>query len=342
MIERLIDDAARELGMDRVELRRKNLIPASAMPYKNALGVTYDCGDFEQSMDEALSSPTSPASRRGARPRATRGKLRGLGLANAIERRRGPQPEFAEIRFAPSGSATVLMGSKNQGQGHETTFKQILHERLGLDPAEVRYIDGDTDRVALGMGTHGLALDGDRRHRAVDGRRQGHRQGQEDRGAAARGGRGRHRVRRRPLRRGRHRPRRRAEGGRARRVPAARSCRPASSRASTRRARSCRSSDTWPNGCHVCEVEIDPDTGEVALVALRVVDDVGTVINPITLKGQIHGGVAQGVGQALMEQVVYDPESGQLLTASFMDYAMPRADDLLRHAHREPTRCRPS
>ena len=143
--------------------------------------------------------------------------------------------------------------------------------------------------------------------------------------------------------RGRHRPRasRSKEVARAAFQPP--QLPPGWSRASTRRARSCRQAATWPNGCHVCEVEIDPDTGDVdPRGATSIVDDVGTVINPITLKGQIHGGVAQGVGQALMEQVVYDPESGQLLTASFMDYAMPRADTFRDMAHREPARCRPS
>src|SRR5438045_9437423 len=125
------------------------------MPYKTATGVTYDCGDFAGQMEAALKLADIagfPARREAAR---RRGRLRGLGIANAIERAAGPQPEFAEIRFAPSGTATIFMGTKNQGQGHETTFKQILHERLGLDPAEVRYIDGDTDRVAFGMGTMG-------------------------------------------------------------------------------------------------------------------------------------------------------------------------------------------
>src|SRR6267143_760645 len=155
VIERLLDDAARELGVDAVDLRRTNLVPASAMPYKTATGVTYDCGDFPTQMEAALKLADVagfPARREAAR---RRGRLRGLGIANAIERAAGPQPEFAEIRFAPSGSATVFMGTKNQGQGHETTFKQILHERLGLDPGDVRYIDGDTDRVAFGMGSMG-------------------------------------------------------------------------------------------------------------------------------------------------------------------------------------------
>jgi carbon-monoxide dehydrogenase large subunit len=155
VLERLIDDAGRELGLDPVELRRKNLIPASAMPYKTPLGVSYDCGDFPKNMEDTLKVADVagfPARREASR---ARGLLRGIGIVNAIERAAGPQPEFAEVRFSPSGTATILMGSKNQGQNHETTFKQILHERLGIDPKDVRYIDGDTDRVAFGMGTMG-------------------------------------------------------------------------------------------------------------------------------------------------------------------------------------------
>src|SRR5436309_4870774 len=155
VIERLIDDAARELGLDAIDLRRRNLVPASAMPYRTATGVTYDCGDFSTQMEAALklADVGGFAARREAARR--RGRLRGLGVANAIERAAGPQPEFAEIRFSPGGTAMLFMGTKNQGQGHETTFKQILHERLGLDPGDVRYVDGDTDRVAFGMGSMG-------------------------------------------------------------------------------------------------------------------------------------------------------------------------------------------
>ncbi len=327
VIERLIDDAARELGVDRVELRRRNLIPASAMPYRTALGVTYDCGEFERNMEEAakLADVAGFAARRETA--RARGRLRGLAVVNAIERAAGPQPEFAEIRFAPSGSATVLMGTKNQGQGHETTFKQILHERLGLDPGEVRYIDGDTDRVAFGMGTMGsrsTVIGGTALWRAADkviakGTRIAARLLEaaeadvvfaDGRFGVAGTDRG---VTLKEVARAAFQPAR---------LPAG--LEPGLYETGT----FAPSQDTWPNGCHVCEVEVDPETGAVAVVAYLIVDDVGTVINPVTLKGQIHGGVAQGAGQALMEQVVYDGDSGQLLTASFMDYAMPRADTL--------------
>ncbi len=325
VIERLIDDAARELGADPVALRRLNLVPVSAMPYRTALGVTYDSGDFPRNMETALKLADAagfPARREAARQR---GRLRGLGVANPIERAAGPQPEFAEIRFAPGGSATVLMGTKNQGQGHETTFKQILHERLGLDPGQVRYVDGDTDRVAFGMGTMGsrsTVIGGTALWIAADkviakGRKIAARMleaAEED----VRFADGRFSVV------GTDRGVGLTEVARAAFVPS--QLPPGLEPGLYETGTFVPPGDTWPNGCHVCEVEVDPDTGAVALAGYVIVDDVGTVINPLTLKGQIHGGVAQGVGQALMEQVVYDPDSGQLLTGSFMDYAMPRAD----------------
>ena len=343
VIERLIDDAARELAVDPVELRRTNLIPASAMPCRTPLGVTYDCGEFEKNMDAALKLADVPgfAARREASRR--RGLLRGIGVVNAIERAAGPQPEFAEIRFAPSGSATVFMGTKNQGQGHETTFKQILHERLGLDPGEVRYIDGDTDRVGFGMGTMGsrsTVIGGTALWLAADkviakGKRIAARLLEAapaditfadgtfavvgtDRAVALR------------------------DVARAAFQPA--QLPPGLEPGLYETGTFAPPADTWPNGCHVCEVEVDPDSGAVTLVSYVIVDDVGTVINPLTLKGQIHGGVAQGAGQALMEQVVYDQDSGQLLTASFMDYAMPRADtlpDVRIESHPVPTTLNP-
>jgi carbon-monoxide dehydrogenase large subunit len=325
VIERLIDDAARELGLDRFELRRRNLIPASAMPYRTPLAATYDCGDFPRNFEDALK--LADVAGFGARREASRaqGRLRGLGIANAIERAAGPQPEFAEIRFSPSGTATVLMGSKNQGQGHETTFKQILHERLGLDPHEVRYVDGDTDRVAWGMGSMGsrsTVIGGTALWTAADkvivkGKRiaaklleaaEGDIVFADARFSVTGTDRG---VTLKEVARAAFQPAQLPPG-----------VEPGLYETGTFSPKQ----DTWPNGTHVCEVEVDPDTGAVTLDRYVLVDDVGTVINPLTLKGQIHGGVAQGVGQALMEQVLYDPESGQLLTGTFMDYAMPRAD----------------
>src|SRR5438034_8982069 len=317
VLERLIDDTARELGLDPVELRRKNLIPAAAMPYKNSLGATYDCGDFATSMEKAvkLGEVAGFALRRDEARR--RGKLRGLAVVNPIEQAAGAQPEFAEIRFAPSGSATVLMGSKNQGQGHETTFKQILNERLGLDPSDVLYVDGDTDRVAFGMGTMGsrsTVIGGTALWMAADkvitkGKKIAARL-LEAAGADVVFAEGKFGVV------GTDRAVVLKDVARAAFQPA--QLPPGVEPGLYETGTFSPKQATWPNGCHVCEVEIDPDTGAVALVSYVRVGDGGTVINPVTLKGQIHGGVAQGVGQALMEQVVYDRESGQLLTASFM------------------------
>src|SRR5216684_132499 len=327
VIERLIDDAARELGFDPVELRTKNLIPASAMPYKTALNLNYDCGDFPANQQKALAEADwagFPARRDEAK---ARGKLRGIGIANPIEKAAGPAQEFAEIRFHPSGNATLLMGSKNQGQGHETTFKQVLNEKLGLDPATVQYIDGDTDRVAFGIGTNGsrsTVIGGSALWMAADkviakGKRiAAHLLEAATADIEFADGNfsiaGTDRrvnitdVAKASFQSGRLPPG--LEGGLYETGTFA------------------PDDNTYPNGCHVCEVEIDPDTGALEIVRYVVIDDVGTVVNPMGLKGQIHGGVAQGLGQALMEQVVYDRESGQNLTGSFMDYCMPRADTM--------------
>jgi len=343
VIERLIDDAARELGRDRFELRRRNMIPASAMPYRTVLGFNYDCGDFPANMAraEALADVAGFAARRAESAR--RGKLRGLGLANAVERAASPGMEFAELRFDSSGRATILMGTKNQGQGHETTFRQIASEKLGLAPEDLRYVDGDTDVVAYGMGTMGsrstviggtaLALAADK---IVAKAKRIAAHMLEVSEADLVFGDGSFTVtgtdRALPLK----------EVARAAFVPAKlpRGVEPGLFES----ASFSPPQDTFPNGCHVCEVEIDPETGAVSLARYAVVDDVGTVVNPKTLKGQIHGGVVQGLGQVLMEQVVYDRDSGQLLSASFMDYAMPRAGDLCAfevESNPVPTRLNP-
>ncbi len=327
VIERLVDDAAAELDFDRVDLRRRNLIPASAMPYKTALTFTYDCGEFERSLDQALAmgDVAGYAARREASK--SRGTLRGLGIANAIERAAAPGMEYAEVRFDGDGTATVLMGSKNQGQGHETTFKQIAHDVLGLDPGDLRFFDGDTDKVAAGTGTFGS------RSTAIGGTALVHASLKIiDKGKKLAA----------HLLEAAEPDIVFAEG----RFSIAGTDRGLSLKEAARlsfvqeklpqgmapglneNATFTPVQETFPNACHVCEVEVDPETGRIELVAYVVVDDVGTVINPLTLKGQIHGGLVQGISQILMEQVVYDPESGQLITGSFMDYAMPRASDM--------------
>ncbi|HTV88428.1 MAG TPA: xanthine dehydrogenase family protein molybdopterin-binding subunit [Stellaceae bacterium] len=327
LIERALDDAARELGIDRLELRRRNMIRPERLPFRSPLGPVYDCGEFLQNMDMALAAADYagfPARRDAAR---ARGRLRGIGVANAIEAAAGQVPEYAEIRFQPSGSALLLMGTKTHGQGHETAFKQILFEKLQLDPDDVVFIDGDTDRVAFGMGSNGsrsMVAGGGALTMAADKViEKGKRLAAHLMEAAVAdvefadakftiAGTDRS-LSLKEVARASFQPARLPSGMEPGLIEHATYAPPGA---------------TYPNGCHVCEVEVDPETGEVELIAYTVVDDVGTVINPLTLHGQVHGGVAQGVGQVLMEQVAYDPESGQLMSASFMDYAMPRADTL--------------
>jgi aerobic carbon-monoxide dehydrogenase large subunit len=327
LIERALDAAAAELGIDPIALRRRNIIRPEAMPFRSPLGPIYDCGAFEKNMDMAIAAADYAgfAARREAAKR--RGRLRGVGLANAIEQAAGPVPEYAEVRFQPSGSALLLMGTKTHGQGHETVFKQILHEKLQIDLDKVVFIDGDTDRVAFGMGSNGsrsMVAGGGALSLAADkviekGRRLAAHL-METAVADIEFADGRFTVagtdRALPLQ----------EVARAAFQPARL---PAGMEPGLiEHATWVPAQATYPNGCHLCEVEIDRETGAVELVSYVVVDDVGTVINPLTLHGQIHGGVAQGVGQILMEEVAYEAGSGQLLTASFMDYAMPRADTM--------------
>ncbi len=344
LIERLIDDAARELGVDRIELRRRNMIPAARMPYQNPLGCYYDSGDFPSNLDIALRAADYDGFEARRLESLARGKLRGIGVANAIEQSASPaQSEYAEIRFDTSGTVQLLMGTKNQGQGHETTYKQILNERLGIDPNDVVFTDGDTDRVAFGMGTNGsrsTVVGGSAIHFASEKivakarRIAAHllEASADDLEFAS----GKFTVR------GTDKSIALKQVAQAAFVPMR--LPPGFEGGLNESTVWAPSKDTYPNGCHVCEVEIDPDTGETAILAYVIVDDVGTVINPLTLKGQIHGGIAQGVGQILMEQVYYAPDSGQLLTASFMDYAMPRAEtlsDIVVKSNPQPTNLNP-
>ena len=327
VLERLIDDAARELGIDRVELRRKNLISAAALPLKTPLGFNFDCGDFETCMNKALDLGDWKGF--AARREASRekGMLRGIAVVNPIERAGAPSLEFAELRFDPDGAATLFMGTKNHGQGHETAFRQVLASRLGLAPEDVSFVDGDTDRVLHGTGTFGSrssGLGGSAISLAADkiivkGKRiAAHLLEAADADLVFEAGRfsvaGTDRaVSLRQV----------AQAAwKVGKLP--KDIEPGLFESATFEA----PDSTFPYGTHVCEVEVDPDTGEVRLDRYTVVDDVGNMINPLLVKGQVHGGIGQGAGQALMERIVYDADSGQLLTGSFMDYAMPRAGDL--------------
>ena len=326
VIERMLDEAARELGFDPAELRSRNMIASDAMPVKTALGLTYDCGAFTENQAEALRLADYAGFEARKAASKANGMLRGIGIANPIERSASPSPDFAEVRFSTDGSTTILMGTKSQGQGHETVYKQIVGEHLGLDFDDIRVIDGDTDRVAFGIGTMGsrsTVIGGSALYYASEKIEQkarkiaAHQLEASEADIEFTGG--IFRV-----------------SGTDREITlkdvAKASFMPAKLPAGVEpglfeTATFAPDQDTYPNGSHVCEVEIDPDTGAIKIQGYKVVDDVGVMINPTIVKGQIHGGIAQGVGQILMEQIVYDRDSGQLLSGSFMDYAMPRADN---------------
>ena len=327
VIERMVELAADELGIDPVELRRRNLIPETAMPFKTGLTFTYDCGAFEKTMDRALAL----ADRRGFEDRraasASRGKLRGLGISNSIERAAAAGYEGAEIRFDRSGAVTLFSGAINQGQGHETVFKQIVCDRLGIDPKDVHYVQGDTDLVFFGEGTGGsrsatiggaACLNAADRIIAKASQIAAHGLAVDVADLAFAEGVFSSAKTNRTLTI--------SEVARLAANPAhlPAGLEPGLVATAVYNAEV----ENFPNGCHVCELEIDQETGKIQILRYSIVDDVGTVLNPLLLEGQICGGVVQGVGQALMEDIRFDPDSGQLLTGSFMDYAMPRAGDM--------------
>src|SRR4051794_28563965 len=329
VMERLIDLAARQTGIDRIELRRRNLVPESMMPYTNPFGMVYDSGAYHLVMERVLEIADwdgFPARRAAARER---GRCRGIGLANYVDTATGAPRERAEITVKPadddSGEIEVVVGTVSQGQGHETSFAQLVTEWLGVPFDSIRLVTGDTDRVSVGGGAHsGRALrlasivmlnasniiiekglriaghlleaatpdlefsDGQFRVKGTD-----RAIGLFEVARAAATSTDLPEELRGPLK---------GEGDETVNIA------------------------SFPYGCHVCEVEIDPETGRTEIVRYNAVDDCGRAINPLIVHGQIHGGIVQGVGQALWEQVVYDRDTAQLLTGSFMDYAMPRAD----------------
>ena len=342
VIERMVELAARELGIDSIELRRRNYIPPSAMPFKTGLTFTYDSGEFEKNMDIALKLADAKGFKARKAQSHKHGKLRGLGISSTIERAGAASLEGAEVRFDRSGTVTLYSGSNSQGQGHETTFKQLVCDQLGLDPNEAYYIQGDTDEVPFGEGTGGsrsATLAGSAFHLATE------KVVAKARAIAA------HmlKVEESDLK---------FEEGvfstnktnRTLTIKelAAASLNPANLPDGMEPGLSANAIYSapvanYPNGCHVCEVEIDRETGKVDIVRYSVVDDVGTVMNEKLLEGQIHGGIAQGAGQALMEDIHFDA-AGQLVTASFMDYAMPHAEnfcDIVMETNPVPTKTNP-
>jgi carbon-monoxide dehydrogenase large subunit len=335
LVERLIDQAAAAMQIDRVALRRRNLIPPAAMPYRTPYGSIYDSGEFETILDRALELADWKgfAQRRAAAERA--GRLRGIGLCCFLEVAGGILDETVELRFRPDGTVALHTGAQPMGQGHLSTFPPLIAARLGIDPAAVRLVQGDSDHVPAGtpsVASRSMMMAGSAASMACDASiEKGRRLAAHLFEAAAPDvefAAGRFRVKGTD----------RAIGllelaGRARSLPGL----PAElADGLDSSAKFVSPQMSFPNGCHVTEVEIDPETGAVSVVGYAAVDDVGRVLHETIVEGQIHGGIAQGLGQVLGEHVVYD-EQGQLLTASFMDYMLPRADDLpaLRVGHHE-------
>lgn len=318
-IERLADLAAARLGIDRAEIRRRNMIRPEEMPFKTGLLFTYDSGDFPAVMDAALKRADWAGFETRRSTSAKRGLLRGIGISNPIEIAGGPQdkpnPEYARLAVDTDGTVTLTLGSGDSGQGHRTTYAGLIGDRLAIPSEEIRFIVGDTGAVARGTGTFGSRTSsaaGTALMRAFDLLVQKARAGAakelevaaEDLEFAQ----GAFTV-----------------AGTDRRITLIDVAR-ASDETLVADNFSSADGGNFPNGCHVCEVEVDPETGQTAILRYTVVDDVGTVLNHALVEGQIHGGVAQGVGQALMEWMVYD-SSGQPLTGSFQDYGMPRATE---------------
>ncbi len=341
LLERIVDLAADEIGMDPAELRRRNFIPADAFPYQTPVALQYDNGDYGATLELALKAADYSGFEARRREAMARGKLRGIGIATYIEAcgiapsavvgslgARAGLFESAAVRVHPTGSVSVLTGSHSHGQGHETTFSQLVADTLGIPIESIEIVHGDTAKIPYGMGTYGsrsLAVGGTAIVKAMDkiiakGRKiAAHLLEAAEADVEFKDG--------------------------------------AFTVAGTDRSKSLGEvaltayvphnyphdelepgldetafydpkNFTFPSGAHIAEIEIDPETGQVAIVNFTASDDFGRIINPMIVAGQVHGGLAQGIGQALLEGCVYDRESGQLLTGSYMDYAMPRADDL--------------
>ena len=326
LVERIVDVAARELGMAPDEIRRRNFIPPAAMPFRTALGETYDSGEFTRTMEKAMAAADWKGA--GARKAAARkqGRLHGIGMACYVEACGGGGPEDAWIEVEPGGAVIIKIGTQSSGQGHETAYAQVAADKLGVDPGQITVQQGDTASIASGGGTGGsrsipvggVCVEGAATEIIAKGRKiaahvleaaEADIEFADGRFAIAGTDR---RMTLFEVAAAANDPKRRP-AGMDRGLNGTRKFTPPAS--------------TYPNGCHIAEVEVDPETGIVSIDRYTIVDDFGTVLNPLLLQGQVHGGVAQGIGQALLEGCVYDKD-GQLVTGSLMDYSLPRADDM--------------
>ncbi|HMG57757.1 MAG TPA: molybdopterin cofactor-binding domain-containing protein, partial [Kofleriaceae bacterium] len=340
LLERLMDKAARQISMDRIELRRKNFIRPDQFPYQTAVALQYDIGDYHSTLELALkqNDPAGYAKRKA--DSASRGKLRGFGISTYIEAcgiapsaiagalgARAGLYEAANVRVNPTGSVTVFTGTHSHGQGHETTFAQLVAEKLGMPVDNIDVVHGDTDRILFGMGTYGsrsAAVGGSALIKALDkvidkGKKIAAHLLEASVGDIEFKD-GNYRVV------GTDRVKAFGEIAFTAYVPhnyPIETLEPGLEESAYYDPKNF----TFPGGCHLVEVEVDPETGVVEVVDVAIADDVGTIINPMIVDGQAHGGLAQGIGQALYEEVRYDAE-GQLTNGSYMDYCMPRAADL--------------
>jgi aerobic carbon-monoxide dehydrogenase large subunit len=340
LLERLVDVIAYDTGLDRVELRRRNFIPPDAFPYQTPVALQYDSGDYAKTLDAAMQAADVAGFEARRKAAAARGKLRGLGYSTYVEAcgiapssvvgslgARAGLYECANIRVHPTGSVTVFTGSHSHGQGHETTFAQLVHEQLGVPFDQVEVVHGDTGKIPFGMGTYGsrsLAVGGSAMVKAMDkiiakGRKiAAHMLEAAVDDVEFKDG--------KFTVTGTDRSKAFAEISLAAYVPhnyPIEEVEPGLEETAFYDPKNF----TYPGGCHICEVEIDAETGVPEVVNFVAVDDLGRVINPMIVEGQVQGGVAQGIGQALLENAAYDG-SGQLVTGSYMDYTMPRADNV--------------
>jgi carbon-monoxide dehydrogenase large subunit len=321
VLERVIDHAARELGVDPWELRRRNFIPADSFPYKTVTGELYDVGDFSKVLTRVAAECDKDgfAGRKAAS--AAQGKLRGMGLCYYIESILGDPSEHVEVEFNEDGTANIYVGTQSNGQGHETVFAQFLSDQTGIPADKIHVIQGDSDRIAAGGGTGGsrsVTVQANVTLQAVAVMVNAYS------GFLA----GEMGVDAQDVSFDDEKFRAKGSNLSPTFLEAADMARAAGRTDLLKfREQAKLPARSYPNGAHVAEIEIDPETGVVEVVKYTVTDDFGNLINPVLAEGQVHGGVAQGIGQAVTERVVYD-ETGQLLTASFMDYGMPRADDM--------------
>jgi carbon-monoxide dehydrogenase large subunit len=320
LLERLVDAAARQTGIDRIELRRRNLITSAEMPWRSPTGAVYPPADFLRNLEIGLEAIDWSGFSERRKVSESRGRLRGIGVSVYVENAGGAPSEFADVRIDGKGEVLLHVGTQDFGMGHATVFAQVAADVLGIEPAAVHVVDGDTDLIAVGFGGHGSRCARIGSGAVVQSARAVVEQGRELAAelleAAAADVEfvdGHYLIR-----------------GTDRRIVLVEVARAAQARGEPLAAAETfeTKGPSYPSGCQLCEVEVEPATGRVMILRHVMVADPGRVLNPLIVAGQLHGGIAQGIGQALLERVAYDEASGQLLSGSFMDFALPRADDL--------------